>query len=83
MILTVTHKCKCNLFIHKEIKFHINIFSIKVNKKHGLTDERCMEEILKSDINLLINSKDAGSNDFEQHKRLKIKVNKNFLIRSP
>ena len=41
-------------------------------KKHGLTDERVVDEILKSDINLLI-MPDAGSNDYEQHKRLKDK----------
>ena len=48
-------------------------------KKHGLTDERVVEEILKSDINLLI-MPDAGSNDFEQHKILKEKGIKILVI---
>lgn len=41
-------------------------------KQHGLTEKYVMEEILKSDINLLI-IPDAGSNDYEQHKTLKDK----------
>lgn len=41
-------------------------------KKHGLTDEKSVDEILKSDISLLI-MPDAGSNDYEQHKKLKDK----------
>jgi single-stranded-DNA-specific exonuclease len=41
-------------------------------KQHGLTDKFLFDEILKSDINLLI-IPDAGSNDFEQHKILKEK----------
>lgn len=41
-------------------------------KQHGLTEKYVMEEILKSDINLLI-IPDAGSNDYEQHKILKDK----------
>jgi len=41
-------------------------------KQHGLSDKSIFDEILKSDIDLLI-IPDAGSNDFEQHKILKDK----------
>ena len=41
-------------------------------KQHGLTEKYVMDEILKSDIHLLI-IPDAGSNDYEQHKILKDK----------
>jgi single-stranded-DNA-specific exonuclease len=42
------------------------------SKQHGLTDKVVTQEILKSGINLLI-IPDAGSNDLEEHKKIKDK----------
>ena len=48
-------------------------------KQHGLSDKILFDDILKSDINLLI-IPDAGSNDFEQHKILKEKSIHSLVI---
>ncbi len=63
---------KLNENVNIQVFFHIG-------KKHGLTDENTVKELLKSDINLLI-IPDAGSNDLEEHKILKNTNNIDILV---
>lgn len=51
-------------------------YILHTGKQHGLTDDYCFQELMKSD---LIICPDSASNDYEQHKEI-IENNKNIII---
>ena len=55
-LLSLNPKCKIKVFLHK-------------NRVHGLNDEELMQEIIDSNIDLLL-IPDASTSDLKQHKEL-------------